>query len=86
MPQVLCGKRVTEFVKEVVLAVRTFRAAVAMLGDALSTIQFRPLCDRLDDHVRLCVGIAFGIWKNQLSWQSVTPLFHRLELLDQRSW
>lgn len=29
MPQVLCGKRVTEFVKEVVLAVRTFRAAVA---------------------------------------------------------
>ena len=43
MPQVLCGKRMTEFVKEVVLAVWTFRAAVAMLGDALSTIQFRPL-------------------------------------------
>jgi len=36
MPQVLCGKRVTEFVKEVVLAVWTFQAAVAMFGDALS--------------------------------------------------
>ncbi len=86
MPQVLGGKRVTNFVQEVVLAVRTFRAAVAMLGDALSAIQFRPLGNSLDDHVRLCVGIAFRIRKNQLGGQYVAPLSNRLELLDQRSW
>lgn len=86
MPQVLGGKRVTEFVQEVVLAVSTFRAAVAMLGDALSAIQLRPLGDPLDDHVRLGVGIASRIRKNQLGGQCVTPLFHRLELLDQHSW
>jgi hypothetical protein len=76
----------TEFMQEVVLAVRTLGAAIAVLGDALPTIQFRPLGDPFDDHVGLCVGVPPGIRENQLRWHRVAPLLNHLELLDQRSW
>ena len=67
MPQALCGKRVTEFVQEVVLAIRTFRAAVAVLGDALSTIQVCPL------------GVRFARSATRLTIMSVSVLGLPLE-------
>ena len=45
--QVLGGKCVAELVQEEVLAVRSLSALIAMLRNALSTIQFRPVSDPL---------------------------------------
>jgi len=55
--QVLGGKCVTEFMQKEVMAVRPFRAPVAVLGNALSTIQLRPVSDPLHDRVVLAIGI-----------------------------
>jgi len=66
VPQVLGGKCVAELVQEEVLAVRPFRALVAVLRNALSTIQLRPVGDPLHNRVVLAVGISTFIGKHQL--------------------
>ena len=63
VPQVLGGKRVTEFMQEEVMAVRTFRALVAVLGNALSAIQLRPVSHPLHDRVILAVGVPAFVRK-----------------------
>ena len=81
--QVLGGKRVAELVQEEVVAVRAFRALVAVLRNALSTIQLRPVSDPLHDHVVLAVGIPTFVGKQELRRQGIACLFQSPQLLDE---
>ncbi len=84
VPQVLGGKCVAELVQEEVLAVRPFSALVAVLRNALSTIQLRPVSNPLHDRVILAVGVPAFVRKYQLRRQSVAFLFQSLQLVDER--
>jgi hypothetical protein len=75
MPQVLGSKCVAEFVQKKVTAMRSVRAFVAVLGEALPTIQLRPISDSLHDFIVIGIGIPAFIGKHQLRRQRVPSLF-----------
>jgi hypothetical protein len=85
MSQVLGGKRVAEFMQKEVMAIRSVRAFVAMLGKALPTIQLRPMSDSLHDFIVIGVGIPTFIGKHQLRRQRVPSLFQSAQLVFMRS-
>ena len=83
VPQMLGGKCVAELVQEEVLAVRSLSALIAVLGNALSTIQLRPVSDPLHNRVILTVGIPTLVRKHQLRRQSIACLFQSPQLVDE---
>ena len=82
--QALGGKYVTEFMQNKVMAVRSFRAFVAVLDNALPTVQLRPMSDSLHDCIVLGIGIPTFVRKDQLRWQGVPSLFQSPQLVDKR--
>ena len=83
MAEVFCRIGVTEFMKGKMLAVRALGAVVAVPGDALSAIELSPFSDSFDDHVVFAVGIAHGVWKDQVCRLRRAPLLEGAQLLDK---
>jgi hypothetical protein len=75
---------VAELVQKEVMAVRPLGALVAVLGNALSTIQLRPVSDPLHNRVIFAVGIPAFVGKNQLCGQGIACLFQPPQLFDER--
>ena len=57
-----------------------------MPGNALTTIQLRPLGNSFNDHVVFAVGIAFGVGKNEFRGRCMAILFPLAKLVDKGSW